>query len=323
MIGFIIKLNPINYFQNIGLIQCHITVATSLNWRTVSHCTIANGNNNGVNQAQQQSIQSNNQLELSCGDNDDSLLYIAWSHHGFRAATTSSSTPVSSVSATNKGSCAFDSRSVDDCMVRVDYVANECNGLSRCQISLDSHYLHSCKAYSHYLFIVYQCIPKSRTFDICQQPDTDQQHVVQHIGDDTFYLRSPLYPDEYATNLNCQLELKSQLNTSLEIEVLEFDMEEVDTAQKNSVESAIRMLNSNRATSQKASSLACQRDYLSIGAEQVRLCGNLSPFTTILNVVGSSNPGSIASDARTSFKFYSDDALTRRGFWLKLKGRPY
>lgn len=132
-----------------------------------------------------------------------------------------------------------------------------------------------------------------------------------------------MYPNEYATNLNCQLELQSEANTSLQIEMLEFDLEAADegtVGQANSVEDAIRQLNSNRTSMSKLDATACQRDYLAIGASQhTRLCGTLSPFTTILNVASN-----VSTDAhqyvKTGFKFYSDDALTRRGFWLKLKG---
>lgn len=132
-----------------------------------------------------------------------------------------------------------------------------------------------------------------------------------------------MYPNEYATNSDCKLELNVQssiLSTAfIQIEVLEFDMESSDDLsddgsllQVNSVESAIRMLNSNQRTLEKKpsalASTVCNRDYFAIG-EQIRLCGSLSPFMTILNVAGPS-----------TFKFYSDDALTRRGFWLKFKG---
>lgn len=130
--------------------------------------------------------------------------------------------------------------------------------------------------------------------------------------------------------MNCQLELRSHANTSLQIELLEFDLEAPDDVAAgvnddpsglvqaaSSVEASIRALNSNRSSVLLASSTSsCQRDYLSIGAEQIRLCGTQSPFTTILNVPGSAVDDSIR---RTVFKFVSDDALTRRGFWLKLR----
>lgn len=164
----------------------HAGEVRTLKWRTASRCTSSANNNNNNNNGQQayltgqqQSQQTNgtvNQLELSCGD-EDGLLYIAWSHYGFR---------VGGGGLRAGTDCSFNANSVTDCTVSVDYVANECNGLDRCHISLDAQYLHSCKAYSHYLFIVYQCVPNARIFDVCQQ------HRPANAGQllsDIFYLK--------------------------------------------------------------------------------------------------------------------------------------
>lgn len=150
-----------------GLMLITIAKTSNATWRTTSHCT-----SNTSNSAQ---------LELNC---NDGLLYISWSHYGHRVNNNAMTTTPSTAS----NNCSYDaSQSSTDCTVSVDYVANECNGLPQCQISLDSQYLHSCKAYSHYLFIVYQCIPIRQTRDICQHEREQSESIVQLV--DTFYLK--------------------------------------------------------------------------------------------------------------------------------------
>ena len=92
-------------------------------------------------------ISNSKSLKLDC--NSD-LIYIVWSHYGHQNTKDQMRNRNS-----NNSTCDF---SVNDCIVNVDYVANECNGLNSCQISLDTQYLHSCKAYSDYIFILYDCI---------------------------------------------------------------------------------------------------------------------------------------------------------------------
>lgn len=177
----------------IGLYQSRLSSSSSLPWRTASYCTTNSAATlNTHNPQQQQQSQPglsvvSNQLELNCdSEHNGGLLYIAWSHYGYRLSSSSS---LSRQSVNSNSNCSFDSGSIGDCMVSVDYVANECNGLSKCQISLDSQYLHSCKAYSHYLFIVYQCVPNERIFDICQQESGQQTTQSSYQITDTFYLR--------------------------------------------------------------------------------------------------------------------------------------
>lgn len=173
-------------------------------------------------------------------------------------------------------------------MVNVDYVANECNGMSNCHISLDSQYLHSCKSYSDYLFIVYQCIETKSTVDICDT--TDRMLDTAELADNTLYINSPNYPIEYDSNKNCQCSMKSSGNT--QIELLEFDLE----------------------SSFEKASTACTKDYLMFSNQtDSKKCSTLAPFTNI--------PQDRYNNGKeiTSLKFHSDDALTRRGFWVKIK----
>jgi hypothetical protein len=122
-----------------------------------------------------------------------------------------------------------------------------------------------------------------------------------------------MYPNEYGSNLDCSFVVKSRANTTIQVEMLEFDLEASSSDEVvSSADLAIKGLNSNRVFANKRPS-ACQRDYLGVNDGQVRLCGSVSAFTSILNV-GGGKPS-------TTFRFFSDDALTRRGFWIKLKGR--
>ena len=113
--------------------------------------------------------------------------------------------------------CAFSAR---DCTVSVDYVANECNGLPHCHISLDAQYLHSCKAYSDYLFIVHECVARAATLDVCES------RLVRSGGgggDHTLYLHSPNYPAEYESGRDCACSLQAAAPAQLQL--LEFDLE--------------------------------------------------------------------------------------------------
>lgn len=170
-------------------------------------------------------------------------------------------------------------------MVNVDYVANECNGMSNCKISLDSQYLHSCKSYSDYLFIIYECVDRKSTVDIC---DSDNL-----IEGSEIYLHTPNYPIEYSTNKDCSCSLQTSSDT--QIELLEFDLE------SSFIEDPQAPAQSN----------TCTKDYLMIGNE-TEICSTLAPFSNYLQTVHS-------KQEIINFNFHSDDALTRRGFWIKIE----
>ena len=248
-----------------------------------------------------------NSLTLDCGSD---LIHIAWSHYGNRKNPPpvinlkeihfdffgSIVAPHSNSSDFNQN-CYFSPR---DCMVNVDYVANECNGMSNCKISLDSQYLHSCKAYSDYLFIVYECVAASSTVNIC---DSSKYLDATHLDKNEIFIQTPNYPIEYLSNLDCSCSLKTSSGLSTQIQLLEFDLE--SSSIENFEPSPIK-------TVQLEKNL-CTKDYLTIGNE-TQLCSTLTPYTHMQQISRSKNTQEILN-----FKFHSDDALTRRGFWIRVK----
>ncbi len=239
-----------------------------------------------------------NNLELNCGND---LIFIAWSHYGNRKdlqqPQRSPSTFLNSIlkQDTDKP-CYFSPR---DCTVNVDYVANECNGMTNCKISLDSQYLHSCKSYSDYLFIIYECIAKTSTVNICDS-NADTLLDTNNLSDSaSLYITSPNYPIEYSNN-NQDCKCSMHASGHAQIELLEFDLESSS-------------IDYPAAVQPTASS--CTKDYLMIGND-TKICSTLSPFT---NIIQSRKTNTIETPGETvSFKFFSDDALTRRGFWIKI-----
>jgi len=260
-------------------------------WREVSKCTKIQTDPFGNQPPDSTPIQPNN-LQLNCGAD---LISIAWSHYGNRPAKQQPH-PKFLNSILNKPeqekTCYF---SPKDCMVNVDYVANECNGMSTCTISLDSQYLHSCKSYSDYVFIIYECIPAASTLNMCD-PHT---HLDSHnlTGTPFLYINSPNYPIEYSNNQDCKCSI--QTSGHPQIELLEFDLE------SSSVDYPV--ISELEPT--------CTKDYLMIGNE-TKICSTLAPFTNIIQ--SRSTNKTKTQDNIVSFKFVSDDALTRRGFWIKV-----
>lgn len=257
--------------NQISLVTLLFLIGKIYSWNEVSKCTSP-------------SIDSyqDRVLNLDCGND---FIFIAWSHYGHKNDTV------------NK-SCYL---ATSDCTVNVEYVSNECNGLSSCKVSLDSQYLHSCKAYSDYLFIVYKCIKSENSYNICDNIDTS-------ISSE-FYLKSPNYPYEYLNNLDCNCSLKSiEKSTQIEIELLEFDLESLTSSISylTSSSQVFRPLLAHNLPIESNSS--CLRDKLTINSD-TQLCGTLKPFTTL----SANSPSDV-----TKFRLKSDDALTRRGIWIKV-----
>lgn len=297
-------------------------------WYESSKCTTITqtDNNNNSNEQDDEinlprnneiSIKETNVLKLNCKNNN--LIFIAWSHYGQHNNKTDDSS--------SSSSCYF---SPKDCTVNVDYVANECNGLNSCQISLDSQYLHSCKSYSDYLFIIYDCIETKSTVNICDMKSSVDTSSLPYINyqDDSFeqrneaiYLQTPNYPNEYLNNLDCNCTMKttttiqnSYLNP-IEYEFLEFDLESSSSSSSSSLETSAQNTKTNDI---------CTKDYLTIQnlneTSSSKLCGTFSPFLSIEHSIESKNKQQIIE---TNLRFTSDDALTRRGFWIKVKSSQY
>ena len=260
-----------NFLQFLTFILT-LTINPILTWREVAKCTSTQ-----TDPFSDQFTRPNT-LDLNCGND---LIFIAWSHYGNRSKTAASSFS-NSIEQRSDG-CYF---SPGDCMVNVDYVANECNGMSNCKISLDSQYLHSCKSYSDYLFIIYECVERKLTVDIC-----DTNKLVQ--GSE-IYMHTPNYPIEYSTDKDCSCSLQTSSDT--QIELLEFDLE------SSFIEDPSSTANTN----------TCTKDYLMIGND-TQICSTLPPFSNVLQTRNTKLNDII------DFKFHSDDALTRRGFWVKIQ----
>lgn len=316
-------------------------------WREASRCTTSGA----VASADSQSSQNSNAgrtLKIDC--NGD-LIYIAWSHYGHRTSENNNNmlrsqlAPLLSNETIDEG-CYF---SPKDCLVSVDYVANECNGLGSCQISLDAQYLHSCKSYSDYLFIVYECYPVRDTVDVCDEGYESQAEIG---GDDNdtgavYYVKTPNYPNEYSNNLECNCSIRTQTyndsdngrQTMMEIEMLEFDLEGSSTNENDDNMASLVSYNLNTFSQQQPQLTGtgrrqfnnnnnnqpqmCTRDYFSVNVNK-NLCGSLSPFATFYNLISTKTTKQPTNDLQhqiTKLKFTSDDALTRRGFWMKLKSK--
>ena len=183
-----------------------------------------------------------------------------------------------------------------DCLVTVDYLANECNGLSSCIIQLDAQYLHSCKNYSNYLSIAYQCFRRQNQVDICSNT------VLENV--DEFIIKTPNYPNEYENNLNncaCNIELNDNdddyndgdKKLNLKYELLEFDVEE---GESNAAE-------------------LCNKDKLVVSESKTNqtrkiLCGQYKEFKEF-NLASASTALAI--------NFTTDDSISRRGFLMRIK----
>lgn len=162
-----------------------------------------------VEQTNEKIFQTNSQnseskfMHLKCPNLND-FLFIGLTQYG-----------VSKSEFNSQDNCKV---SQEDCLVTVDYLANQCNGLNSCDIQLDSQFLHLCKNHSDYLTIAYECIPGSQRIDICSNDETfiidtslastkQSDLTLSRFG--SFYLTSPNYPNEYSSNLNnctCKLE---------------------------------------------------------------------------------------------------------------------
>ena len=235
-------------------------------------------------------------------------------------------------------------------------MANECNGLNSCHISLDSQYLHSCKSYSDYLFIIYDCIEgklfllfyrisplklnyleqfifkAKSTVNICD--NTVDITKEGNISENVIYVQTPNYPNEYLRNSDCNCSMRTNRDSKIKIELLEFDMES-SSSEENFVDlltvNSKKLNTGSKSKLQKKQAITlspteniqqCLRDYFQINTYNP-LCGTLKQFSSLINVKDYDAEQENNRDVGriTNFRFFSDDALTRRGFWLKIKGK--
>ena len=170
-------------------------------------------------------------MRLKCANQND-FLFIGLTQYGVRTSTTKTQTK-------DETQCEINQ---NDCLVTVDYLSNECNGLNSCDIQLDAQFLHTCKNHSDYLSVAYECVPGAKRVDICSNeetflidPNNDDSMLASRFG--SFYLSSPNYPNEYGNGLsNCSCKLEyvkieneddedkdeevSQINLVLKVSVL-------------------------------------------------------------------------------------------------------
>ena len=201
----------------------------------------------------------------------------------------------------------------NDCLVTVDYLANQCNGLNHCDIQLESQFLHSCKNSSDYLSVAYDCIPGSKRLDVCASQELFLIDSANRADNDlnsrfgSFYLASPGYPNEYASglsNCSCHMEFISiddgngvkqnfdELKMNLKIKSYEFDLEEGE---------------SSRSSSPKDGLLIEAFDANYVPSSTIHLLGQQKDFKEFYS-------------SGNSFKlnFTTDDIITRRGFLLEI-----
>ena len=225
-----------------------------------------------------------NKMLIKCPNSND-FLFIGSTQYGVSSVNSSTTCEIRS----------------DDCLVNIDYLASQCNGLNSCDIQLDAQFLHTCKKFSDYLSIAYECITGSKRIDICSNEETfiidstfskDESDVNSRFG--SFYLASPNYPSEYDSNLkncSCQLEYveidgpASQNNQmNLELKTYEFDLEEKENKK-------------------------CSNDKLIVtgNGESQELCGQHKDFKEFSTTGG-----------QVKFNLTTNDAITRRGFLMEV-----
>jgi hypothetical protein len=300
-------------------------------WQEASECTTGQLTNSKVTKPP---------LTLDCGKN---LLFIAWSHYGHRNFDLKNkikSHPIYNFNSnqTNRNeNCYF---SPSDCTVSVDYIANECNGLSSCQINSDTQYLHSCKSYSDYIFIIYDCIEAKSTVNICDSTVDINTEFDSNPQSSSVYIQSPDYPYEYATNLNCNCSMQTVSGSPLQLQLLEFDLESSiavpleDDNDYLSSSSSLIVDSDEKIESNRKGESKCSKDFFSFSQNSLsdlsrnetrqftQKCGQLNSFSNLFDskLYDNSNVELREQTSEiTNFQFFSDDSLTRRGFWMRIK----
>lgn len=213
----------------------------------------------------------------------------------------------------------------NDCLVTVDYLSNECNGLNSCDIQLDAQFLHTCKNLSDYLSIAYECIPGSKRIDICSNEETFIVDNLSNTRFNNFFLTSPNYPNEYASNLNnctCKLEYvqidngnkvqdQQQQTTKMNIiyKAYEFDLEEGESS--SNIDSTTNTIYSETCNKDKLIINSFDSSVNRIPTKSLNLCGQHKEFKEFYS-----------NGAMIKLNFTTDDAITRRGFLIEIQPTP-
>ena len=152
--------------------------------------------------------------------------------------------------------------------------------------------------------------------------------------ENVIYVQTPNYPNEYLRNMDCNCSMRTTHDSSIKIELLEFDLEsssdDTNFADLKPNPNSLSKSLQKKQASNIENVQQCLRDYFQINAYSP-FCGTLNQFSSIINVQKSdeedhevdANSHELESSSKhqiTKFRFLSDDALTRRGFWIKIKG---
>lgn len=161
-------------------------------------------------------------LQLKCANLND-FLFIGLTQYGVSSDANSR---------TNENVCEI---RPDDCLVTVDYLSNECNGLNSCEIELDAQFLHTCKNQSDYLSVAYECVPGAKRVDICSNEETfliGNGGLGEHDPFGSFYLSSPNYPSEYRSDLN---------NCTCKLDYVHMEEDERDAKDKDDINLVLKV----------------------------------------------------------------------------------
>ena len=226
-------------------------------------------------------------MRLKCPNSND-FLFLGLTQYG------SSSRPQQA----NSQQCVINE---NDCLVTVDYLASECNGLNFCDIQLEAQFLHTCKNLSDYLSIAYECIPGSKRVDICSNEETfiidssAKSELNSRFG--SFYLSSPNYPMEYTSNLN---------NCSCRLEYVEIDTEPTVESNRNQMNLALKAYEFDL---EEGDASKCNKDMLKVdsSSHSLNLCGQHKDFKQFFT-----------KGEQIRFNFSTDDVITRRGFLIEV-----
>ena len=140
------------------------------------------------------------------------------------------------------------------------------------------------------------CFSASKTVNVCNDVNIETTEEI--------YIKSTNYPNEYANNLNCNCLLETNGN-QIKFQTLEFDLESL-------YDSEISLFSNNIISSNTFNNNKCNKDYLSVN--ETKYCGTINSYVNFYTLKQSMETNFM------NLKFISDDSLTRRGFWIKLKG---
>lgn len=109
-------------------------------------------------------------------------------------------------------------------------IAEQCNGSPNCDISSQPTYIHKCNKISDYIYVAYKCIKAFDTFDICKSESRVYTHeqLQQQNQQGGFYIKSPDFPIEYPSSVDCSCSIQANTLHPLKLDVLWFSLQDND-----------------------------------------------------------------------------------------------